>query len=632
MSKLYSLLAVGALAVLAVSCVMEAPVPVDDGELATYEAPLLPGTPPNGRHIVVLVAGADPVRAAHSAGAAPVHVYRHALRGFSAPLPAPALAHLRSNPNVLFIQPDTTVEAVAQILPEGVDRIDTDLNPTANIDGNHAEIPVDVAVIDTGVDLDHPDLNVAGGVAYAGNSRKGGDDDEGHGSHVAGTIAAMDNNIGVVGVAPGARIWAVKVLDRDGSGYLSDVIAGVDWVTANSDIIEVANMSLSGAGSDDTDGGNCLDSQDAYHLAICNSVHAGVVYVVAAGNASSDAATRQPAAYDEVITVSALADFDGQPGGAGSGNYAFSSCTENVDDSFACFSNYGHDVDIMAPGVGIYSTYYRGGYADSSGTSMASPHVAGAVALYIAEHGRAYDYNGVMAIRQALIDAGDPAPCDTPNGVCTDDPDGIQEPLLYVGGAGCTVDAECDDLNECTDDFCDAGTCLFAEVAEDTVCDGGTGICCGGACSAPACDGAADCGDGSDCTTDTCLNPGTCAAACDNTGAPDGTVCASGECCGGVCCGDLCCDGQCTAADCNSNSDCGDGQGCTADVCLSAGTCAAACDNTWPACGISDSCCGPDCSAGDDGDCGPVCGAPRAACSSNSDCCSGSCKKNGTCR
>ena len=159
----------------------------------------------------------------------------------------------------------------AQTVPTGVNRADADLSPTAAIDGTDQRVNVDVAVIDTGVDLDHPDLNVH--QAEAKNCSLFGlfpsaDDDNGHGSHVAGTIGALDNSIGVVGVAPGARIWPVKVLSAAGVGLNSDVICGIDYVAANANQIEVANMSLGGEGTDD---GNCGRTDgDAEHLAICN--------------------------------------------------------------------------------------------------------------------------------------------------------------------------------------------------------------------------------------------------------------------------------------------------------------------------------------------------------------------------
>ena len=215
-------------------------------------------------------------------------------------------------------------------------------------------------------------------------------------------------------VAPGARIWPVRVLNALGTGSTSDVICGIDYVTANADEIEVANMSLGGAG---TDYGNCGAGRDAMHQAICEAVDAGVTFVVAAGNDSSDASTSTPAAYDEVITVSALADFDGRPGGLGE-----PTCRDDEDDTFASFSNYGADVDLIAPGVCTESTWLRGGYNTISGTSMASPHVAGGAALYLATNPGA----SPAQVRSALVAAG------SDDWDAGDDPDGVQEPLLDV--------------------------------------------------------------------------------------------------------------------------------------------------------------------------------------------------------
>jgi subtilisin family serine protease len=189
------------------------------------------------------------------------------------------------------------------------------------------------------------------------------------------------------------------------------VICGVDFVTSKSNIIKVANMSLGGSGGT----GSCNDG--GLHEAICNSVNAGVTYVVAAGNESDDAANHVPAAYDEVITVSALADFNGEPGGG-----ANPTCRIDVDDTLADFSNYGVAVDIIAPGVCILSTWNDGGYNTISGTSMASPHVAGAAALYISTHPLATP----VQVKQALQTAG------SNNWDDINDPDGIKEPLLDV--------------------------------------------------------------------------------------------------------------------------------------------------------------------------------------------------------
>ncbi len=588
-----------------VACAADPAVPA-----GSHLAPVLAGEPADGRYIVVLDGSASPSALANSAGAAPLHTYGAALDGFSARLSPQAIDHLRANPHVLFIEPDSEVHAVAQTLPMGVNRIEADLNDVADIDGVDVRVDVGVAILDTGVDLDHPDLNVVAGVHLTRGRDKGGDDGNGHGSHVAGIVGALDNGIGSVGVAPGARIYAVKVLGDSGSGFVSEIIAGIDWVTARADVISVANMSLGGGGVDDTNGGDCHASQSSYHLALCGSVDAGIVYTVAAGNEADDAANHVPAAYDEALTVSALADFDGVPGGLLDTTVVFSACTETLDDSFACFSNYGSDVDAMAPGVRIYSTWMAGGYNTISGTSMASPHAAGAVALEIAANGRDRDIDGdfdaadVAAIRSAVVAAGNPAPCD--GGVCADDPDDAQEPLLDVGG-GCSVAADCDDQNTCTDDACAGGTCTHAAVADDAACAGG--LCCGGVCAPSACVGDADCSDGSDCTTDACLGGGTCAAMCTHSALVDGSSCATGSCCAGVCCGDLCCAGACVAPACDLDADCGDAQACTTDTCSDPTTCTAACTNSWAACGAADSCCGPACDAGNDGDCGgAVCG------------------------
>ncbi len=359
------------------------------------------------------------------------HVYRHALNGFAARVPQGRFNALASDPRVVSIVADQYVSIdkpscpnppcggkdggggsnppPPQTMPTGILRINGDLSSTASGDGQ-GNVNVDVAVIDTGI-YKHPDLNVVGGKNCS--TGKSYNDGNGHGTHVAGTIGALDNNFGVVGVAPGARLWAVRVLNNAGSGTWSSVICGIEFVTANANKIKVANMSLGGSGSE----GSCNDG--GLHEAICNSVNAGVTYVVAAGNESDNAANHVPAAYDEVITVSALADFNGEPGGGAS-----PSCRADEDDTFANFSNYGAAVDIIAPGVCILSTWKDGGYNTISGTSMASPHVAGAAALYIAKN------PGVTPeqVKNALHAAGNL------NWNNVDDPDITKEPLLDVSG------------------------------------------------------------------------------------------------------------------------------------------------------------------------------------------------------
>ena len=203
---------------------------------------------------------------------------------------------------------------------------------------------------------------------------------------VAGNDTPPDNGTGVVGVAPGARLWAVKILNDDGYGLLSWYVCGLDWIAAQRDpadtsrpLIEAVNMSVVKNGRDDRTCG--VSSNDPLHKAICRVTSAGITVVAAAGNDSSSAAARVPAAYNEVITVSALADLDGKAGGVG-GPRCWSWGGYDKDDTFADFSNFGSDVDIIAPGKCIWSSKPGSTYGYSSGTSMATPAVAGAAALY----------------------------------------------------------------------------------------------------------------------------------------------------------------------------------------------------------------------------------------------------------
>jgi subtilisin len=385
--------------------------------LAAFAALPASASAATDRYIVVLDDGADAAAVASDLGLETGHVYRHALDGFSTRMSPATAATVEALPVVDYVQRDRRVETAAQTTPTGINRVDADLSPTAGIAGNGGDVNVDVAVIDTGVQASHPDLRVFANKNCSLFGLGGAGDQNGHGTHVAGTIAARDNTIGVVGVAPGARIWNVRVLNAAGVGLQSEIICGIDYVTANAGSIEVANMSLGGSGSDD---GNCGRTEgDAEHQAICRAVGAGVTFAVAAGNESTDAANSAPAAYDEVITVSALADFNGQPGGG-----AASTCTADQDDTFASFSNYGADVDLIAPGVCIQSTWTGSGYNTISGTSMASPHVAGGAALYKANNPGASPAQVKSALQGAAnLDWND-----------ADDPDPFKESLLNVGG------------------------------------------------------------------------------------------------------------------------------------------------------------------------------------------------------
>ncbi len=355
-------------------------------------------------------------------------IYRSAIKGYSAELSKSAVQSLREDPRVKFVEPDRKVEATAQTTPTGVKRIGAATNPALDIDQtDDVRIDADVAVIDTGIDHTHPDLNVAGrtNCVPANEDPEGpekeakfcadnsGADAYGHGTHVAGTIGALDNGIGVVGVAPGARLWAVRVLNNEGDGATSWIIAGIDWVTAHASQIEVANMSLAGYGR-----------SAAQEAAIKASVEAGVVHVVAAGNSSVNASAYTPANDPNVITVSALADTDGKAGGKGG------KCA-GKDDNLAQFSNWGSDVELAAPGTCINSTLPVAGsklgasYGSLNGTSMASPHVAGAAAVLAAKSNPS-SKKDVEAIRQTLIDEGS---LDWEDNMG----DGRFEPLLYLG-------------------------------------------------------------------------------------------------------------------------------------------------------------------------------------------------------
>ena len=223
-----------------------------------YEAMAQPGPPefiPN-RYIVVLEDGVSPQDVIRDKGVVPDFVYNHALNGFAGQFSPVSIEKLNQDPRVIFIQQDQKMHIFAHDIPTGIDRMDVETNSIANIDHIDDRVNVDIAILDTGV-FDLPGLNVvhsvdcSGGGPFGGSCSPGGSDGHGHGTHVAGTIAALDNGGLVVGVAPGANIWAIKVLDNKGSAYTSWIVGGIDYVTANADQIEVVNMSLGGPGFDD---------------------------------------------------------------------------------------------------------------------------------------------------------------------------------------------------------------------------------------------------------------------------------------------------------------------------------------------------------------------------------------------
>lgn len=399
-------LALAVAALLATSFAASAAPPPEDTTEATY--------------IVVLkqsVASpkATATRHADRFGAQVKGVYSHALKGYTARLTAAEAAALRSDASVASVEADRIlhIAQTPQTVPTGIRRIFADDNPNLDIDGvDDVRIDVDVAVIDTGSGP-HSDLDVTtranctSGVCTTGT----GNDDNGHGTHVAGTIGAIDNGQFVVGVAPGARLHSVKVCNAAGQCPNSAIVAGVDYVTARASTIEVANMSLGGPGTNTT-----------LANAITASVNAGVVYAVAAGNNNQNASGFSPANHPDVITVSAMADSDGNPGGTGGPP----SCRPvNTDDTKADFSNFGTSVEVTAPGVCILSTWLNGGTNTISGTSMASPHVAGAAAILTSGTRDPTNRTQALAIRTQIVSAGNAGWTDTSG-------DGVKEPLLDV--------------------------------------------------------------------------------------------------------------------------------------------------------------------------------------------------------
>jgi subtilisin len=261
--------------------------------------------------------------------------------------------------------------SAGQTTPPGITRVGG---------ANGSASPI-VAVVDTGIDLTHPDLaaNIIGNVNFASNGS--GNDDNGHGSHCAGTIAAINNTIGVVGVAPNARLLAVKVLDRRGSGSYSAIASGINWAAQNG--ANILSMSLGGSATNST-------MQNA-----CNNAAGSALLVAAAGNSGDcNLATNEisyPAYYGNVLSVGATS--------VDAASY----------DALMCFSNTNPDVELSAPGGSIYSTYKSGGYTTQSGTSMACPHVAGCAAVL---------WNGsANNVRNTLINyADDRGPAGFDNG------------------------------------------------------------------------------------------------------------------------------------------------------------------------------------------------------------------------
>jgi aqualysin 1 len=344
------------------------------------------------RYIVVLkdsVPDSAQVASDHSRrhGASVGFVYDHALKGYSATIPSERLAALRADSRVDYVVPDGVASAVAQTLPWGIDRIGADTSSTLAGNGSGAVTNVNAYVIDSGIAA-HPDLNLVGHVNFANGKNT---DCNGHGTHVAGTIAARDDASDVVGVAPGAPLTGVKVLGCNGSGSWSGVIRGIDWVTANAPKPAVANMSLAGG------------ANQAVDDAVKRSATSGVFYALAASNDGANACSFSPARTGTT------------------GGIVTTGATDSSERE-ASWSNFGPCVDLWAPGVGILSTKRGGGTTTMSGTSMASPHSAGGGALYLSTHTGASPATVEQALRSATTATG------------TTSKDGRAITRLYVGG------------------------------------------------------------------------------------------------------------------------------------------------------------------------------------------------------
>ncbi|MEV5412737.1 S8 family peptidase [Thermopolyspora sp. NPDC052614] len=377
--------------------VMASPASADD------PAPAAPsGTPAaiSGNYIVVLKDDARarrrsvPDRArdvAQSKGARTGIVYEHALQGFTMQATPEQAKEVAADPNVAFVEQDREVSINAdQVNPPswGLDRVDQRRLPLNSL-YSYARTAdnVNAYVIDTGIRFSHADF---GGRATSGRDFVDNDNDasdcNGHGTHVAGTIGGS-----TYGVAKGVRLIGVRVLNCSGSGTISGVIAGVDWVTANAVKPAVANMSLGVTG-----GSAAIDA------AVANSINSGVTYAVAAGNNNGNACNNSPARTPAAITVGAT----------------------TTTDARASYSNWGQCLDIFAPGSDITSAWYTSSTARNtiSGTSMASPHVAGAAALYLSANPTA----GPAQVRNAIVGAGT-------TGVVTGAGTNSPNVLLYTG-------------------------------------------------------------------------------------------------------------------------------------------------------------------------------------------------------
>lgn len=305
------------------------------------------------------------------AGGKVKHQYKY-MNVVHASLPDQAAAALQKNPNVTFIEEDFEAQAIGQTVPYGIPQIKADAVQSSGVKGSG----VKVAVLDTGIDASHEDLNVAGGASFISSEPNPFIDGDSHGTHVAGTVAALNNSTGVLGAAPDVSLYAVKVLDSSGSGTYSGIAQGIEWAVDNG--MDVINMSLGGS-----------QGSTALQQAVDQAYNKGVVVVAAAGNSGTKGKRNTigyPAKYSSVIAVGAV----------------------DAANSRASFSSVGSELEVMAPGVSILSTVPGNKYASFNGTSMASPHVAGAAALILSKYPNMSNIEVRNRLKNTAVRLGDP--------------------------------------------------------------------------------------------------------------------------------------------------------------------------------------------------------------------------------
>ena len=417
------------------------PGPTPEPEPEGYYVIGLNGEPAGGDPVGIARLKQEALAHANGLGITPDYLYGAAFTGYAGFLTSAQVAAAKADEaNVLSVEqyveefffPEDNVGIVGaprpatqpQVVPAAVARVG------GSATGSRPPVDADIAVLDTGVDLDHPDLDVVGGVDCTRRDGEGFDDDEGHGTRVAGLAAARDNGGDIVGTAPGARLWSVKISYFTGKTTYASWLCGMDWVVEHAAVIDSANNSSSAQGYDEDveNSGDCdvADHTNGNTLMSCAVEAAGVPFVVGAGNdaiALSRGRDVLPyGGFSQYVTVSGLADYDGAPGGR-----AAATCpggAGDADDSFDDHSNYGPEVDLVAPSVCVLTTQAGGGTVTDSGTSLSAPLVAGAIAVYRAQHPGATPDQVVEHLRASGSVDWDAA----------DDPDGVKEPLLRVPG------------------------------------------------------------------------------------------------------------------------------------------------------------------------------------------------------